>query len=158
LIFPFLSDLSVWLSSRSILLPVRFCSSFRAQGLALFSRFCFTAAGACSIFVAKYFPRFGCSFPLNRPSIRAPCSRTPGSRWALGSFYRSAESNADFFGLDPQPLSCSARARWIVVFLLPSMFFRCQFSARWSSASVAPRDRSPVSVLSVPSADLLFCP
>jgi hypothetical protein len=41
---------------------------------------------------------------------------------------------------DPQPLSCSARARWwIRVFLLPSAFFRCQFSARRCSAPVAPR-------------------
>jgi hypothetical protein len=63
LISPFLSDLSVWLGSRSVLLPIRLRSSFPAPRLGLFSRFRFTAAELIQFF-----------FPALGPGEQAPRS------------------------------------------------------------------------------------
>jgi hypothetical protein len=139
LIFLFLSDLS----SRSILLSVRFCSSFPAPRLRFVFPISFHRCWDLLNFRCQVFFPLWLFFPAQS---------------AFDHFTTQPSPALIFFGSDPQPPSCSACARWFRVFLLPSAFFRCQFSARRSSAPVAPQDRSPFSVLSVPSAGSLFCP
>jgi hypothetical protein len=157
LIFLFLSDLS----SRSILLSVRFCSSFPAPRLRFVFPISFHRCWDLLNFRCQVFFPLWLLFPAQSAFDLCPWFppvRRDRRAGRSDHFTTQPSPALIFFGSDPQPPSCSACARWFRVFLLPSAFFRCQFSARRSSAPVAPQDRSPFSVLSVPSAGSLFCP